>query len=125
MVTAPHRLALLETMPDPMFDSLTRHLADVWRVPMAAISLLDSDRKWFKSQVCLDASETSRAVSFCAHLMSGTESELVVCDALEDRRFADNMLVTEGPHIRFFAGVPLTDRDGARLGEGPPDSSPG
>jgi GAF domain-containing protein len=57
--------------------------------------------------------------------MSGTEPELVVCDALEDRRFADNMLVTEGPHIRFFAGVPLTDRDGARLGEGPPDSSPG
>lgn len=115
-LTALHRLSLLDTRADPMFDSLTRHLADVWQVPIAAISLVDSSRQWFKAKVGLDVPETPRAISFCAHLVESEESELVVEDVREDARFADNPLAREGPSLRFYAGVPLVDADGNRLG---------
>lgn len=115
-VTALHRLSLLDTGSDPMFDSLTRHLADVWEVPIAAISLVDADRQWFKAKVGLDVAETPRAISFCSHLVAGSAAELVVEDALEDSRFSNNPLTTHGPCLRFYAGVPLLDRDANRLG---------
>lgn len=115
-ITAVHRLSLLDTGSDPMFDSLTRHLSEVWDVPIAAISLVDTDRQWFKAKVGLDVEETPRAISFCAHLVGSNAAELVVEDALEDARFCNNPLATEGPHLRFYAGVPLVDTDANRLG---------
>lgn len=115
-VTSQHRLSLLDTASDPMFDSLTRHLGQVWDVPIAAISLVDTDRQWFKATVGLEVAETPRAISFCAQLVGCSDAELVVEDALEDKRFATNPLTTSGPCLRFYAGVPLVDADGNRLG---------
>lgn len=108
-------LRILDTPTEERFDRITRIAADLFRVPIALISLVDSDRQWFKSRVGLDATQTPRNISFCGHAILG-DGSLVVEDALNDVRFMDNPLVTGPPHIRFYAGMPLHAIGGWRLG---------
>ncbi len=108
-------LNVLDTAPEPVFDGLTRLAADTFAAPIALISLVSSDRQWFKAAVGLDATETSREVSFCSHAIRRDEV-MVVLDARQDPRFADNALVTGPPDIRFYAGAPLIDPAGHALG---------
>jgi len=109
------RCGLLDTPPESAFDNVTALCADLLDVPIALVSLVDRDRQWFKSRVGLDATETARSVAFCDHAIRRREI-LVVEDATADARFADNPLVTDGPRIRFYAGVPLRTADGHALG---------
>jgi diguanylate cyclase (GGDEF)-like protein len=108
-------LNVLDTSPEERFDRVTRLARRLFNVPMALVSLVDEDRQWFKSCQGLDASETSRDVSFCGHAILG-EEVLVVPDAALDERFRDNPLVTGAPHIRFYAGCPLKVPNGSRVG---------
>jgi PAS domain S-box-containing protein len=108
--------AVLDTPSEREFDDLTALVAAICDVPVALVSLVDADRQWFKSRVGLEATETPRAVSFCAHAIMGGPDVMVVPDAPADPRFADNALVTGAPHIRFYAGVPLVSAEGAGLG---------
>jgi GAF domain-containing protein len=85
-------------------------------MPMAAISILDNDRQWFPVELGLDASETARAASFCAHAMTDAGHVMCIPDAASDGRFAGNPLVLAGPHIRFYAGMPLVADNGQPLG---------
>jgi phosphoribosyl 1,2-cyclic phosphodiesterase/CheY-like chemotaxis protein len=103
---ALHNLNLLDTEPEERFDRYTRLAAALFDVPVALVTLVDADRQWFKSCIGSDQSETSREVSFCAHAVECRDI-LVVPDALQDPRFADNPLVISGPRIRFYAGAPL------------------
>ena len=73
---------------------------------MALISFVDKDRQWFKSARGLEVRQTSRDVSLCAHAVASREM-LIVPDALQDVRFADNPLVNGEPRIRFFVSFPL------------------
>tara|TARA_R110002096_G_scaffold361075_3_gene554160 strand:+ start:57714 stop:58889 length:1176 start_codon:yes stop_codon:yes gene_type:complete len=112
---ALHELDILDTAPEESFDRITRLAASIVDAPIVLVSLVDEDRQWFKSTVGLDATETPREVAFCAHAILDT-SVMVVPDAREDARFADNALVT-GPHdVRFYAGAPLMLNDDVRLG---------
>ncbi|MDN4055042.1 PAS domain S-box protein [Massilia sp. YIM B02763] len=108
-------LQLLDTAPEPVFDRITRLTARLLDVPVALFSLVDRERQWFKSRVGLDAVETPREQAFCAHTILGSEP-LVVEDAARDARFADNPLVTGGPHIRFYAGAPVRTSQGHAVG---------
>lgn len=112
---ALHEMLLLDTPPEARFDRLTRIAKQLFQVPIALVSLVDSDRQWFKSRQGLDAGETSRELSFCGHAILGGEI-FCVPDTLEDPRFADNPLVSGEPHIRFYAGAPLASADGYMVG---------
>jgi phosphoribosyl 1,2-cyclic phosphodiesterase len=109
------QLSILDTEPEDRFDRITRLAASMFGVPIALVSLVDQDRQWFKSCYGLDATETSREVSFCAHAMLD-KKVMLVPDALADPRFADNPLVTGAPRIRFYAGYPLTLPNKTRVG---------
>jgi len=117
----PQRLAvlrsyqILDTLPEAVFDDLTKLAAHICDVPMATISLVDQDRQWFKSAIGIGAPETPREVSFCGHAILGN-GLMEVSDTHQDKRFADNPIVTDGPKIRFYAGAPLTDVSGMPLG---------
>jgi diguanylate cyclase (GGDEF)-like protein len=108
-------LNVLDSAPEERFDRLTRLARRVFDVPIALVSLVDTNRQWFKSCVGLDASETGRDVSFCGHTILGDQI-LHVSDAALDERFHDNPLVIGAPGIRFYAGCPLRVSDGSKLG---------
>ncbi|NOU50071.1 GAF domain-containing protein [Pseudoalteromonas sp. JBTF-M23] len=110
-----NQLGLLDTEPDPKLDRLTEFVAHVFCVPVALISLVDSERQWFKSKVGLDACETSRDISFCGHAILDP-GVFVVANTLKDGRFKDNPLVTGPPYIRFYAGAPLILENGSAIG---------
>jgi GAF domain-containing protein len=99
-------LVILDTPAEERFDRISAFAAQEFGVPMALVSLVDRDRQWFKSNFGLEARETPRDISFCGHAVTLSEP-LVVPDALEDPRFADNPLVTGHPHVRFYAGAGL------------------
>jgi anti-sigma regulatory factor (Ser/Thr protein kinase) len=106
---------ILETKPEQAFDDLTLLASQICGVPIALISLVDEDRQWFKSRVGVEIQQTSRSISFCAHAIH-EQGIFTVADALNDARFRDNPLVQGDPHIRFYAGAPITTQDGHALG---------
>ncbi len=108
-------LNILDSSPEERFDRLTRLAKRLFGVPIALVSLVDSDRQWFKSCVGLDATETPRDISFCGHAILGDDI-FMIADATLDERFHDNPLVVNEPHIRFYAGCPLKVANGSRLG---------
>lgn len=112
---ALERYRVLDTSKEEVFDRFTRIASHVAKAPIALISLIDEDRQWFKSRVGLDAEETPRDISFCGHAILD-DLPLVVPDASKDERFADNPLVTGAPHIGFYLGVPLIEKDGHKIG---------
>lgn len=106
---------ILDTPPEERFDRYTRLAQRVLDVPIALVSLVDTNRQWFKSSQGLDATETSREVSFCGHAILD-DKMMVVNDVANDERFSDNPLVVEEPGIRFYAGCPLKHSDGSNIG---------
>ena len=106
---------ILDTLPEQEFDDLTQLASEICNTSIALISLIDENRQWFKSRVGLDLQETPREISFCTHAIE-SDSIFEVLNPLEDTRFADNPLVTGHPDIRFYAGAPLINKDGYRIG---------
>jgi signal transduction histidine kinase len=112
---ALHGLDVLDTAPEEDFDQIVALASRVCGVPMSLVSLVDSDRQWFKARLGVDVDETSRDLSFCAYAILGRDL-MVVPDASQDPRFADNPAVRGDPGVRFYAGAPLVTTDGYALG---------
>lgn len=107
-------LAVLDTARDENLDRIVELCRTIYGVPVAVVSLVAEERQWFKSIQGLDVCETSRDVAFCNYTIL-SDDVFEVVDAAIDPRFADNPLVIEEPHIRYYAGAPLI-YDGIRLG---------
>jgi PAS domain S-box-containing protein len=106
---------ILDSPAEKSFDDLTSLASYICGTPIALISLVDTDRLWFKSKVGMDLKAAPRDVLFCAYAILQPEI-LIVPDATTDERFAPNSLVISEPHIRFYAGVPLITAEGYALG---------
>ena len=114
-VEALHKYKILDTDPEKAFDDLTILAAHICQTPVALISLIDSERQWFKSKVGIDVTETPREVSFCAVAIQ-QPNLFIVPDATKDPRFSANPFVVSDPKVRFYAGAPFTSSDGHPLG---------
>lgn len=114
-LAALRELDILDTPHEAVFDDIVRIARSVCGAPIALISMVDADRQWMKARVGLDADETPRETSFCAHAILDDEV-FVVHDASVDDRFFDNPFVNGAPHIRFYAGAPLSLPGGDRVG---------
>jgi EAL domain-containing protein (putative c-di-GMP-specific phosphodiesterase class I)/GGDEF domain-containing protein len=110
---ALHRLHLLDTPPAEAYDRITRTAAQVFRLPIAAISFTDADRQWFKSRVGVEHRSIPREGAPCAQVAESKDL-LIIPDLLADACFRDSHLARSG--IRFYAGAPLTTPDGHCLG---------
>jgi hypothetical protein len=108
-------MMILDTPPEERFDRLTRLAQKVFRVPVAAITLLDNDRVWGKSCAGMPAGDTPLAESFCGPTVA-LERMLIVEDARRDERFAGLPGVKGEPGIRFYAGYPIADPAGIMVG---------
>ena len=109
------RYRILDTEAEAQFDDIVQLAAMICGVPISLISLVDEDRQWFKARVGLDATQTARDISACQYAIT-QDDVTVVPDTYEDPRFDGNPLVTGDPHMRFYAGAPLTTPDGHRIG---------
>ncbi len=107
--------ASLGTSHGPEFDQIVEEAAAALGTPIALISLLNEDGRWFKARVGLTLSRTPLAIAFCTYTVRGP-GVFQVADAARDERFANNPLVTGPPYIRFYAGVPLQGSGGLRVG---------
>lgn len=108
---------ILDTIPEKDFDDITKLASAICEVPISVISMVDENRQWFKStQGNVGATETPRDIAFCAHAILNPSDVMVVPDSSKDERFFDNPLVTSGPNVVFYAGVPLVNDDGLPVG---------
>ena len=107
--------AILDTPPESGFDDVVFLATQLCHTPTALVSLLDRDRQWFKARIGFDCSQTPMSQSVCAHAIR-SDGILIIPDLTQDPRTRDNTLVTEAPHIRFYAGCVLETPEGVPLG---------
>lgn len=106
---------ILDTPPEQGFDDLVDLAALVCGTPVALVSLVASDRQWFKAKAGFEPCQTPLDQSVCA-LALGQPDLLIIQDLTLDSRTVANPLVAGAPFLRFYAGAPLETADGERLG---------
>ncbi|MBS1845168.1 MAG: sensor domain-containing diguanylate cyclase [Actinobacteria bacterium] len=115
-LAALHALKILDTEPEDRFDRITRLAQRLFDTQMSAVTLIDADRQWFKAEVGLGERENGLEDSFCAHAILDSPQAMVIGDAREDPRLADNPMVLKDPNLRFYAGQPIAAPGGEPLG---------
>ncbi len=107
---------ILDTLPEEVYDDITRIASEITGTPMALLNLVDESRLWTKSMQGMEVGDTPREMSMCAHAILDPDEIMVVEDTRFDERFYDNPLIAGDPGVVFYAGVPLVDSGGHALG---------
>jgi signal transduction histidine kinase len=107
---------ILDSEIEKEFDDLTLLASEICQTPLSMITLIDSERQWFKSGGPMGKMEIPRSLAFCSHAINFPGEPLVIPDMRKDNRFSDHPFVTGDPHVVFYTGVPLTNGDGFALG---------
>ncbi len=115
-VAALERYEILDTQPQPIYDRIAKVASLLCKVPISLISLIGAERLWFKSSLGIQVDEMARDISFCTYTIEGDEPLMEIPDTLQDDRFKNNPVVVNSPNIRFYAGVPITTKDGFKIG---------
>jgi EAL domain-containing protein (putative c-di-GMP-specific phosphodiesterase class I)/GGDEF domain-containing protein len=110
---ALYKLNLLDTPQSEAFDRITRMAASLFQLPIAAVSLTDANRQWFKSRVGVEHDSIPRLRAPCGEV-ADNNTVLVIPDLMQDDYYRDSLLAANG--IRYYAGAPLTTADGHCLG---------
>jgi len=111
---ALYSYGILDTLPEQDYDAINRLASYICGTPIALLTFIDADRQWYKARIGVENTEIPRSETFCRYTLMG-DGILNVPDTLENEMFAHTAPVTEGG-IRFYAGVPIIDNDGFRLG---------
>lgn len=114
-LAALNRYDILDTATEDEFEQIIQLVQRVFAMPMAAVTLVDGDRQWFKARRGIGPAETPRSIAFCHHTIAAADG-LAVEDTAVDTRFATSPLVTGDPNIRSYLGVPLRTPDGYQVG---------
>ena len=112
---AVRRYDILDTPPDGAFDRITELASSLFGVPISIVSIVDTDRIWFKSHHGVEAEEIPRDPGLCSSAILADDI-YVVEDALTDPRTLANPLVAGALGLRFYAAQPLVTAEGHRLG---------
>ena len=121
-LAALHSLRILDSPPELRFDLIINQVAREFQVPIALITLIDSDRQWFKAGFGVDVSEIPRNISVCAHAICEINSTVPaeriyeIYDLTKDLRFDDNPLVTDEPNARAYISFVLQSVSGENIG---------
>jgi diguanylate cyclase (GGDEF)-like protein len=107
---------ILDTACEDAYDNIAHLAAELTQSPISIIGLIDAERQWYKARVGVENTEIARTLTFCAHAILDPAETLIVPDAMLDPRFSDNPAVRPEGGIRFYAGVPLVNPEGAALG---------
>lgn len=107
---ALYKLKILDTAAESRFNKITKEAIKKFNVPISTISIIDTEREWYKSSCGVQKTEAPRDTSFCGHTLLN-ESVLVIEDTLKDERFKNNPQVINSPKIRFYAGVALREKN--------------
>lgn len=114
-LAAVRALHILDTPDEERFDRITDAMTKIFDVPVAFMGVMDANRQWIKSKKGMQACEARRDTSLCGHALLA-DDVFVIEDTLADARFADNPMVVEEPHVRFYVGQPLFGPEGHRIG---------
>lgn len=112
---ALRELQILDTPGDPAFDDVALLASKLCDAPVSLVSLVDAGRQWFKARVGFPSCETDLDRSVCRYVVRERET-VIIPDLAVDPRTSDNPLRTGEPHVRFYAGAPLTMADGHVMG---------
>jgi signal transduction histidine kinase len=107
---------ILDTLPEEEYDAITKIASGICNTQIALVSIVDENRQWFKSTHGINATETPRDISFCAHSILDPDKLFIINDATKDERFFDNPITVNEPNVVFYAGAPLNSAEGFPLG---------
>jgi two-component sensor histidine kinase/PAS domain-containing protein len=120
-VTDPGRLAaligyrILDTPEEEVFDGIVRLATKLCGTPVGMITLVTSERQWFKARVGCDRHETPLDESICVHALP-EPAVFVIPDLALDMRTMASPAVTGPSAMRFYAAAPLRTASGHGLG---------
>jgi signal transduction histidine kinase len=107
---------ILDSGAEKEFDEIALLASEICQTPISMITLVDSERQWFKAGANLPVREIPRDNAFCSHAINHPYEPFVIPDMRKDKRFADHPFVIGEPHVVFYTGMPLTNPDGYALG---------
>lgn len=114
-IEALNQYEVLNSAPDPILDDITSLAAQICETPVAAISLIGSDRIWLRSRFGIDSHELSLGSLPCETTILG-DTVYEITDARNDPNYAPDGIIVEGRPYRFYAGAPLTTPGGVSIG---------